>query len=124
MSLYYGAMRPAATGTRSCVRRIWTVWRRRGSVLATLTRRVRSVYPTVLEAAGLPDATVARPAAGSVQHRMRAMLFDMLDPVATDREARDDQARMIERHGGREAVIKRGAFDNSPVPGEEPEFRL
>ena len=38
--------------------------------------------------------------------------------------ARADQALVIKRHGGRDAVIKRGAFDNSPVPGEQPKFHL
>ncbi|TVQ25466.1 MAG: sulfatase [Spirochaetaceae bacterium] len=70
------------------------------------------------------DLAIEHPAADSVQQRMRAMLFDILDPDAADRQARDDQKRTIERHGGREAVIGRGAFDNSPVPGEEPKFHL
>ena len=70
------------------------------------------------------DLASGRPPTGSVQERLRSMLFGMVDPAATDRRARNDQARVIERHGGREAVISRGAFDNSPVPGEEPRFHV
>jgi hypothetical protein len=31
---------------------------------------------------------------------------------------------MVERRGGRRAVLQRGAFDNSPVPGEAPKFHI
>ncbi len=72
----------------------------------------------------IDDRAMANPATGSVQERLRSMLYAILDPDATDRRARDDQAQMIERHGSRDAVIRRGAFDNSPVPGEEPRFHL
>ena len=52
-----------------------------------------------------------------------AKLRATLDPEAVDRQAKADQQRRIESLGGREAVIKRGAFVNSPVPGEAPRFR-
>ena len=52
-----------------------------------------------------------------------AMLRELLDPEAVDRQAKADQQRRIESLGGREAVIARGAFTNSPVPGEAPQFR-
>ena len=68
------------------------------------------------------DLATARPARRSVQEELRRMLFDMVDPDATDERAREDQARVIERSGGCEAVIRRGTFDNSPVPGEEAAF--
>jgi choline-sulfatase len=50
-------------------------------------------------------------------------LREICDPIKQDRRAKDDQAAKIESHGGVEAVLKRGAFDNSPVPGEKPAFR-
>jgi choline-sulfatase len=46
-----------------------------------------------------------------------AQLRAMLDPEAVDRLARDDQRRMVERLGGKEAIMKRGAVRHSPPPG-------
>ncbi|MEE2753436.1 MAG: sulfatase-like hydrolase/transferase [Candidatus Latescibacterota bacterium] len=50
-------------------------------------------------------------------------LLTICDPIEQDQHAKDDQATLIESHGGVEAVLNRGAFDNSPVPGEKPAFR-
>ena len=50
-------------------------------------------------------------------------LRDLLDPEAVDTRAKTSQKAMIDSLGGQEAVIHRGAFDNSPVPGEVPKFR-
>jgi choline-sulfatase len=50
--------------------------------------------------------------------RLRAIV----DPERVDARAKEDQHRRIEEFGGREAVIRRGTFDNSPVPGEAPAF--
>ncbi len=50
-------------------------------------------------------------------------LRDLIDPEAMDTRAKTSQREMIEFLGGEEAVIHRGAFDNSPVPGETPKFR-
>lgn len=52
-----------------------------------------------------------------------AELRELLDPEAVDRQAKADQQRKIASLGGREAVVKRGAFVNSPVPGEAPRFQ-
>ncbi len=52
-----------------------------------------------------------------------ARLRMIVDPEADDRRAKADQARRIDELGGREAVIKRGTFINSPAPGEAPRFR-
>ncbi len=51
-----------------------------------------------------------------------AQLRRLLDPEATDKRAKADQAARIESLGGREAVVARGVFTNSPVPGEAPNF--
>ncbi|MBM3457451.1 MAG: hypothetical protein FJX77_02790 [Armatimonadetes bacterium] len=40
-----------------------------------------------------------------------------------DQQARAEQAARIEEYGGVEAVLRRGTFDNSPVPGEKSAFR-
>jgi len=53
------------------------------------------------------------------ERRLRAIC----DPQEADRKAKEDQAAKIEAFGGRDAVLQRGAFDNSPVPGEKPAFR-
>ena len=66
--------------------------------------------------------------ANSSDHRailntLKKELYELLDPEATDLRAKADQAALIETFGGEEAVRNRGAFDNSPVPGEKPTFR-
>ena len=55
--------------------------------------------------------------------KYEAQLRGLLDPEAVDRRAKADQAARIESLGGRAAVVARGAFVNSPVPGEAPRFR-
>ena len=50
---------------------------------------------------------------------MRKYLLDMLDPEAVNAEALADQAALIEKHGGAEALIAKGAANNTPVPGTE-----
>ena len=44
----------------------------------------------------------------------------ILDPELTDKRAKADQRQLIEDLGGRDAVVARGSFINSPVPGEKP----
>jgi choline-sulfatase len=46
-----------------------------------------------------------------------AALRKVVDPGAADRLARADQAAKINELGGREAILARGAFGYSPVPG-------
>jgi choline-sulfatase len=46
-----------------------------------------------------------------------AKLREILDPEAVDRSAKADQQAMIERLGGKEAVLSRGAVRISPPPG-------
>ena len=71
------------------------------------------------------DDLAINPDAGSQRllEKYEAELRAILDPEAVDRRAKSDQRRRIEALGGREAIIARGAFANSPVPGEEPRFR-
>ena len=47
-------------------------------------------------------------------------LRTVVDPEATDRAARADQAAKIAAVGGREAIFKRGTFRYSPPPGVKP----
>ena len=46
----------------------------------------------------------------------------VLDPEEVDRLAKQDQRALVARHGGPAAVMERGTFTNSPVPGETPQF--
>ena len=43
-------------------------------------------------------------------------------PEAADRMALADQAKQIERFGGREAILTKGAYSYSPVPGTEAAY--
>ncbi len=52
-----------------------------------------------------------------------ARLRNICDPEAIDQQAKSDQQTLIESLGGRDAVIERGSFINSPVPGEDPVFQ-
>ena len=47
----------------------------------------------------------------------------ILDPEAVDERARASQRAAVEAAGGTAAVIRRGAFDHSPTPGEKAAFR-
>jgi choline-sulfatase len=49
-------------------------------------------------------------------------LRTILDPDAIDALAKADQAHKVLEHGGREAVIARGTFVNSPTPDDEVRF--
>ena len=59
------------------------------------------------------------PAASDLLKSFEQRLRAICDPEAVDTQARADQQVKVDAHGGREAVIARGAFTNSPAPGEE-----
>jgi choline-sulfatase len=59
------------------------------------------------------------PKYGGVLRECEARLREICDPEAIDRLAFADQASVVARHGGREAVLRRGSFGHSPVPGEK-----
>ena len=46
------------------------------------------------------------------------MLRGMVDPEAVDRRAKADQAALVERFGGREAVLNWGHGGATPTPGD------
>ncbi|MCE2490898.1 MAG: sulfatase-like hydrolase/transferase, partial [Anaerolineae bacterium] len=66
----------------------------------------------------------AHPDYRGVLAEREARLRSILDPEAVDRQARADQKARVEAFGGEAAVRARGTFANSPVPGEEPGFRI
>lgn len=53
---------------------------------------------------------------------MQSELREICDPDAVDRAAKDDQARLIEKHGGREKALLVGAPGATPVPGIVAKF--
>ena len=59
----------------------------------------------------------------SVVENLETHLHELTDPEAADALAKSDQQAIIDSFGGEAAVRERGAFDNSPVPGEAPAFR-
>ena len=54
--------------------------------------------------------------------QLEAELRGMVDPEAIDAQAKADQRAIVERHGGREAVVGRGTFGYTPAPGEIPNY--
>jgi choline-sulfatase len=66
----------------------------------------------------------ASPEHAAVRIEMERELRSIADPEEVDRRAREDQRRLIDRYGGPAEVVSRGAFDNSPVPGEAPRFHI
>jgi choline-sulfatase len=46
----------------------------------------------------------------------------IVDPEAVDRRARADQEARIAQFGGRQAIIARGSFGHSPIPGEKASY--
>ena len=58
------------------------------------------------------------PAHQSVLSDLKACLLRVLDPEEVDGRAKAEQAALVERHGGRDAVIAIGNSFASPPPGE------
>ena len=65
----------------------------------------------------------ASPDHGELIAQFERQLRTLLDPEETDARARKSQWEKVEASGGKEAVLRRGTFDNSPVPGEMPAFQ-
>ena len=55
---------------------------------------------------------------GEILKEFEAALREIVDPEAVDRRAKADQAALIERHGGREAVMNWGHGGATPTPGD------
>lgn len=58
----------------------------------------------------------------AIVNECEARLRAIVDPEHVDRVARADQQRMIDRHGGKEAILKRGHIRYSPPPGAKAAF--
>jgi choline-sulfatase len=57
------------------------------------------------------------PASRPVLAECEAALRKVVDPEAVDKLARADQRACIEKHGGKDAILKKGTFRYSPPPG-------
>jgi len=64
------------------------------------------------------------PARQAVLAQLQAELRSICDPEEVDRRAKADQADIVERNGGREAVIRRGTFGATPPPGTDATVRF
>ncbi len=56
---------------------------------------------------------------------LKAELMAVLSPETpedVDARAKHDQTALVERHGGRDAVLKKGGFQGTPAPGEEVKY--
>jgi choline-sulfatase len=62
------------------------------------------------------------PAYAAVVHECEQRLRSIVDPEATDKLAREDQQRYIEKHGGKGAILERGTFRYSPPPGVKASY--
>jgi choline-sulfatase len=62
------------------------------------------------------------PAYGDVLNRLDRELRSLIDPEAIDAQAKADQRAIVERNGGREAIVAKGTFGYTPAPGEVPEY--
>jgi len=62
------------------------------------------------------------PRGAAAAAEMERDLRSILHPEETDRRARRDQAALVQAHGGRDRVLRRGVFQGTPAPGDEPEF--
>jgi len=60
--------------------------------------------------------------AAPVLEDLKAELLKICDPQATDRAAKTKQAALLERSGGKSAVIERGDLGFSVPPGVQPQF--
>jgi choline-sulfatase len=59
----------------------------------------------------------------SVLITFEAELRRIVNPELANANAFDSQTRLIALHGGEAAILERGDFGHSPVPGETPRFR-
>jgi choline-sulfatase len=59
---------------------------------------------------------------GAVIAECETALRKVVDPEAADQLAKADQEAHIEKHGGKEAILKRGTFRYSPPPGAKAAY--
>ncbi|MEM7299478.1 MAG: sulfatase-like hydrolase/transferase [Pseudomonadota bacterium] len=57
------------------------------------------------------------------REELHGELLKICDPGQVDRQAKSDQAAIVEQHGGVDAVLERGGFGATPAPGASASFR-
>jgi len=62
------------------------------------------------------------PAYAAAVRECEARLRSVVDPEAADKRAREDQHAQIDKHGGVDAILKRGTFRYSPPPGVKASY--
>ena len=62
------------------------------------------------------------PAHAQTLARCEAKLRKVVDPEKANRQAFDDQAALIEEHGGREKLLAGSDLGYTPAPGETPQY--
>lgn len=62
------------------------------------------------------------PAHKAIAADYEAILRARVDPETLDEQAYRDQTALVEKHGGRDALNARGAFQGTPAPGDEAEY--
>ncbi|MEX2644050.1 MAG: sulfatase-like hydrolase/transferase [Acetobacterales bacterium] len=66
-----------------------------------------------------------RPEYRAVLDELHGELLRVLSPDrpdSVDARAKENQAALVEKHGGRDAVVNKGSFQGTPAPGEKAEF--
>lgn len=58
----------------------------------------------------------------AICHDLEAKLRTICDPDDVERRAKADQAALIERNGGRDAVVAKGGFGATPPPGQKAAY--
>ncbi|MBE9398955.1 sulfatase-like hydrolase/transferase [Pontibacterium sp. N1Y112] len=66
--------------------------------------------------------------AGLPEHAERIAQFEtelsaICDPEEVDARAKQDQKKLVDENGGREAIVSKGGFGATPAPGDNAEFR-
>ena len=64
----------------------------------------------------------ADPASKDLLKAFEAELRTIVDPEGIDRLAKTEQAALVERHGGRDKIVKKGGFGATPAYGEKAEY--
>ena len=81
--------------------------------------------PQLFDLESDPDELIdlgSTPEFASTLCNLETELRKICNPEEVDHKARQDQSAIVELHGGREAVVKRGGFGATPAPGETAEF--
>jgi choline-sulfatase len=76
--------------------------------------------PQLFDLAGDPEELndlASDPRHAAVLAECRSRLYAICDPAEVDARAKRRQAELLEQHGGREAVIRRGDLGFTPPPG-------